>query len=35
MESRGNGCVNELEINKEGNGNVDVSKTLTRIAKYH
>ena len=33
LESRGNGSVNELEINRDGNGNVDVSKTITKTAK--
>ena len=39
LESRGNGSVtlqgsvNQLEIDKDGNGNVDASKTLTKTAK--
>ena len=39
LESRGNGSVklqgsvSELEINKDGNGNVDASKTITKTAK--
>ena len=39
QESRGNGnvtlqgSVNKLEINKDGNGNVDASKTITKTAK--
>ena len=39
LESRGNGSVtlqgsvNELEINKDGNGNVDASKKITKTAK--
>lgn len=33
LESRSNGSVNELEINRDGNGNVDVSKTITKTAK--
>ena len=39
QESRGNGnvtlqgSVNKLEINKDGNGNVDASKTITKTVK--
>ena len=39
QESRGSGSVklqgsvSELEINKDGNGNVDASKTITKTAK--
>ena len=39
LESRGNGSVtlqasvNELEINKDGNGNLDANKTITKTAK--
>ena len=33
LESRGNGSVNQLEIDKDGNGNVDASKTTTKTAK--
>ena len=39
LESRGNGIVtlqasvNELEINKDGNGNLNANKTITKTAK--